>query len=310
MTNPFVRPNIVRSSIRIAFCLGALLPARIALADYDSGDARVDVVVNMTDAGRKVPPPTPDNPAYYYPVTRGYTQGGTILTGEKPPPPTVEVEHLMAKALAEQGYLVATSHPPSLVLIFWWGYKAPEITGPGSGMAGNGYAAQALSGYTAGPQPVGSSLASQQIVNVARMGLLPVNISANHDEMEELVFGSDFDLDSLQNDGGHPSPRLEALTNASRVARYYLMVSALDFKSATQKKPVVLWTARVSTELWSHTLDQVLPTLIAKGAPMFGRDSDGPQMTTAPIVPMGHVIVGTPVLKTDASGSAIPKASP
>ncbi len=268
-------------SLRIAVCLAALLPARAALAD-DSGDIKVDVVVDMTDAGRKIPRPTPEHPAYFYPVTRGYTEGGAVLTGEKPPPPPEEVQHLIAKALAEQGYLVATKHPPSLALIFWWGYKAPDIIG--------------VSGDQA-PSSVGGP-GQTSVWQAALSGQLPQNISANHNEMEELVFGSEYAPDPLANSGSHPSLRVEALTNAARVPRYYLMVSALDFNSAVKKKPIVLWTARISTSLWSHTLEQVLPTLIATGAPRFGRDTDGPQITTEPTVPMGHVIVGTPVLKS------------
>src|ERR1700733_11813401 len=92
-------------SLRIAFCLVALFPARAALDDDDNG-LRVDVVVDMTEAGKQIPRPTPDHPAYYYPVIRGYTEGGNILVGEKPPPPTADVMHMIAKALAEQGYLL------------------------------------------------------------------------------------------------------------------------------------------------------------------------------------------------------------
>jgi uncharacterized protein (DUF2461 family) len=83
----------------------------------------------------------------------------------------------------------------------------------------------------------------------------------------------------------------------SRYPRYFLMVSALDFKAALRKEYIVLWTARVSTDLTGHSLDEVLPSLIAAGAPMFGRDTNGPDFSDRPIVPMGHVEVGTAVLK-------------
>jgi hypothetical protein len=268
------------SPLRIALCLAALFSARVALAD-DNGNVKVDVVVNMTDEGRKIPRPTPDHPAYYYPVTRGYTPGGAILSDQPPPPPPLEVERLIGKELAKQGYLFAANHPPSLVLLFWWGYKAPEIMGPSG---------DSIEGGTVGGLPGGASVNGPG---------LPTNISANHNEMEELVFGSEYAPDPLLNGGSHPSIRLENLNKESRVARYYMMVSALDFKAATQKKPVLLWTARISTSLWSHTLEQVLPTLLAAGGPMLGRDSDGPQITSESVVPMGHVIVGTPVLKSD-----------
>jgi hypothetical protein len=281
--------DVMRASIRLALCAAALLSGRFAFADGgDNGGIRVDVVVDLTDAGKKVTRPTPEHPAYYYPVTRGYTEGGASLVGEKPPPPTADIQRMIFKALAQQGYLLMTKKsPPSLILMLWWGYKAPVFLGPGAqGQNGDG---------------------SDNSAGVPMSGR--VSLAANHNEMEELVMGTKYEPDYWEYDGAHPSIRLEALTHASRVANYYMMVSALDFKSATQKKTVVLWTARVSTSRWSHTLDQVLPTLIATGAPLFGRDSDGPHIGTEPLVPIGHVIVGAPVLKTDAPVSAEPKSN-
>ena len=37
------------------------------------------------------------------------------------------VQRQLVKALAGQGYVAATTQPPSLVLVFRWGYIAPEI---------------------------------------------------------------------------------------------------------------------------------------------------------------------------------------
>jgi hypothetical protein len=284
-------------SIRMAVCLVILLPARAALAGDDS-DIGVDVVVNMTNEGRNVPPPTPDHPAYYYPVTRGYTEGGAILTSETAPPPTADVQHMIAKALASQGYLLATRHPPSLVLILWWGYKSPELMAPpGESLPEEGPTLN-LGAISGGPTARIANSPGASIPGFNFLGI-PPNLSANHSEMEELVFGSEYEPEPMQN---LPSIRLEALINASRVSRYFLIVSALDFKAATEKRAVLLWTARVSTSQWGHSLDQVLPTLVATGAPMFGRDSYGPHLAAAPIIPMGQVVVGTPVIKISNPG--------
>jgi hypothetical protein len=290
----------MRSLIRVAVCLAALLPVRFALAD-DEGDngIKVDVVVDMTDAGRKIPRPTPDHPAFYLPVTRGYTLGMGFVANEKAPPPTAEVQRMIQKALAEQGYLLMTkTSRPSLILMLWWGYKAPVTLGPGGG----GDIQNSIT--TAGSGPSTGSIMQEM-----QTGQLPTGQIVNNKEMEELVMGSDYEA-AFGTYRLNPSIRLERILEEKKVPQYYLMVSALDFKDATQHKVTLLWTARVSTRLWSHTLDQVLPTLITVGAPMFGRDTDGPQLNTQPLVPIGHVIVGTPVLKSDAPASAAPKASP
>jgi hypothetical protein len=269
------------------------------VADTSSGytnNLRVDVVVDVTDAGKSVSRPSPDHPVYYYPVTPGYTEGGKVMEGEKPPPPTVDVQHLVAKALYEQGYKVMNrTSAPSLLLVFWWGYKAPVImderSTPLTNFSSATPGAKGLGGAFGGNQ--GS--AADEVFGLALRGMLPANLVTNHTEMEELVMGSKFAADNpLQN---HPGPRLETAISMSRYPRYYLMVSALDFKAALKKQYVVLWTARVSTELTGHTLDEVLPSLIAAGAPMFGRDTDGPAFSDRPVVPAGRVEMGTPVPK-------------
>lgn len=277
-------------AINKVLCLAILLPSLVALAEEDNAPVRggaaatksigvritisrhevspaarafneikVAVVVDMTDAGKKFPQPTPAHPTYFYPVTRGYTVGQGLIEGEKPPPPTAAVQHLIALALAKQGYLVATSQsPPSLILTFWWGYKAPVMNG----------------------------------------APLPTDVMTHETELEELVFGSSHDRNTYEY---NPSLRLQALAGAASVPRYYVTVSALDFAAATrEKKIVVLWTAHVSTGLYGHTLEEVLPTLIATGAPQFGKDTGGAvwPFKSVQMVPMGHVEVGAPYLGT------------
>jgi hypothetical protein len=89
----------------------------------------VDVVVDLTPAGRAVSPPSPGHPIYYVPVLGGYQQLGAQLAGEPPPPQPVTVAHEVAKALAGQGYLVMGPNrpPPSLVLAVHWGRLNPQI---------------------------------------------------------------------------------------------------------------------------------------------------------------------------------------
>ena len=92
-----------------------------------SGAVRVDVVVDMTEAGHKIAHPTPDKPAFYLPLSVGYKEFGYAHHFQRPPPNAWDVEHALAKALYGQGYqlMTKTGHP-SLVLVFWWGYMAPE----------------------------------------------------------------------------------------------------------------------------------------------------------------------------------------
>ena len=82
--------DITRTPSYMLLALCGLLPAGRAFGDdvvADSNPLSVDVVVDLTEPGKKVTRPTPANPAYYYPVIKGYTPGGTILAYEIAPPP-------------------------------------------------------------------------------------------------------------------------------------------------------------------------------------------------------------------------------
>jgi hypothetical protein len=107
-----------------------LVPALLAR------EPKVEVNVNttLTEAGKKLTPPTPGHPTYYFPVVIGWKEEGTIVAGEKPPPKAAVVKQL-AKTLAEQGYLVMgeKTPPPSQLLVFYWGYMNPQIDDIGAG---------------------------------------------------------------------------------------------------------------------------------------------------------------------------------
>ena len=273
------------------------LMACVRTARAADDDLRVDVVVDTTDDGEKITPPTPDHPVYYYPVTKGYAPGGQPLSDEAPPPPKIEVQRLLGKALYEQGYrLNNKEHPATLLLMLWWGYLAPIV------MEGGGSSSSSFDQGSSQMRGIGGGIGSNQagaaaVMGLAVHGMLPTNVEENNNQMQELVLGSKFEPQSLQD---HPSLRLETAVEEARHPRYYLMVSALDFKAATEhKKLVVYWTARVSTELEGNTLAGVLPSLISSVAPHFGRDTDGPLLMGAKAVPLGHVEMGAPVLKTD-----------
>jgi hypothetical protein len=91
----------------------------------------------------------------------------------------------------------------------------------------------------------------------------------------------------------------DELHEAAHHPRYFLMVSALDFNQAAKHNPVLLWCARVGTELVGRDLGDVLPALVSAGAPLFGEDMGSARFMDVKAVPMGHVHVGTPVLKPD-----------
>jgi hypothetical protein len=98
--------------------------------------------------------------------------------------------------------------------------------------------------------------------------------------MQELVFGSN------PNHGYHESvltTRTQALVDSTLAPRHFVMVSAVDYKAIQGGKVVVLWTARMSADAREGRFEDVVATLIARGAPFCGEDSGGPRVTLGPV---------------------------
>ena len=293
----------VRLAARIGLCLAALVMTRLAQADEDN--IRVSVVVDTTDEGDRQPKPNPEHPIYYYPWTAGYVELGGVLRNQKPPPPAPEVQHLIAKALAERGFrYMNKAHPPSIVLVLWWGYIDPIVEHRLSGLnSGDPVNEDEDSiylpgiGISANVPHIGDSFTNAPkgatAAQVMGMGAwIPLGAVYNFmDEHEAflMVAGERF-----QEDLGRVSADTDEIHQAATHPRYFLMVSALDFQAAIHHKSVLLWCARVSTELQGRDLKDVLPQLISTGTQYFGEDTGHPKFVTAPA---GHVEFGTPTLK-------------
>ena len=108
----------------------ALLACVLLAGALQAGEPRVEVNVNttLTEEGRKLAPPTPAKPLYYFPLVAGWREEGALVHGEKPPP-TLLVIHELARVLAAQGYVVVGPKTPSptVLLVFHWGYMNPQI---------------------------------------------------------------------------------------------------------------------------------------------------------------------------------------
>lgn len=129
-----LRPHCVRTLVLLALALlGTAAPLSAGFLGFGAPkDADVNVVVDMTEAGRKVAPPTKEKPAFYFPVLAGYREAGSLVAGEKTPPQN-NVAKLLAKALAAQHYYVmgTTTPVPTVILVFHWGYMNPQIDDTG-----------------------------------------------------------------------------------------------------------------------------------------------------------------------------------
>ena len=270
------------ASLRLLLVVAAFLLPRWVRAE--NSDIRVDVVVDLTDAGRQVARPTFESPAYYLPLTVGYKEEGAFVP-DQVAPPTLEVQHQLAQALYDQGYRVTNpQQPPSVVLVFWWGHLAPETnsTEIGAPLTHTSVGNTAHGGGFNGEDPR------------ALMAELPTDQSSNERQMISLVAGNTRDYQYATE---NPNPKLEQIIAMEKSPRHFLIVSAFDFKDWSHHQTTLLWQAHLSTELAGNSLGQVLPVLLAIGAPYFGRETKAPELIAAPFSPMATVILGTAVVK-------------
>lgn len=106
--------------------LGAGLPqpecAGFSLWSNAWGD--VIVATDTTAAGKSLLPPTPGKPVYYRGLSLGCKLGS--IPGDKEPD-VHELNDVVAKVLAQQGYLPANLavNEPTLFLVVQWGYLRP-----------------------------------------------------------------------------------------------------------------------------------------------------------------------------------------
>ncbi len=98
--------------------------------DTDMENRLVVLTVDMSREGRKTPPATPEQPAYYVPVVLGYQERGDIVKHYERKPPEEPIVASLVATLEQQGYRIASKeHPPTLTITFEWGTIAPVYLG-------------------------------------------------------------------------------------------------------------------------------------------------------------------------------------
>ncbi len=104
--------------------LGLTTPA-VALNFLARRWGNVIVVTEMTPEGRAIEPATPDKPVYYRGRSLGCRFGS--IPGDQLPE-VEEMNQVVAKVLAKQGYLGARPgvDEPSLFVVIQWGYLRPS----------------------------------------------------------------------------------------------------------------------------------------------------------------------------------------
>jgi hypothetical protein len=191
-----------------------------------------------------------DNPVSYVAFDGGYIEAGDPIAGDTPPTPE-QVSHTLHSALAERGFR-ATQGTPSIVLTYHWGVLRVD--------------------HRQIKVPYGiktNQMARIELVSTQQLGA----------EVENHIIGRERG-GGMNNDASAPRlliGTLETINQDSRQPRIFVVVSAYDYQSLVHREAKLLWRTKLSAQEISGEMEQVIPALIAGGAPFFGKNLPGIQ---------------------------------
>ena len=237
----------------------------------------------------------------YYALARGHYSPGVAKDRSIDEVEFPKVAGVIATYLAKQGYYLAPdSKSADLLLVVTWGTTVPfnsgviglaidqladamhgdgpnSTTGPVngwltravmSGQNGTGGNPDRISGGGSGPGSE-EALLNMQSVNAMRL---------RADETNARLLGYNREIvarDNISRYAGN-GDAYDRLISDIEEERYYVIVSAYDFKAAkNEKKEKPLWSTRVSIRVRQNRFDERLPEMIAKASRYFGADSPG-----------------------------------
>jgi hypothetical protein len=246
----------------------------------------ISVVTEMTDAGRKLPLPTPANPiSYHLQSTRRHDFGAK--TAIKYPLPEEKVSRLLTKALDAAGYsLLDPGHRPRVALFFSWGLHSNLHKGDSATMiqvnlldrarlVGGDAFAQTMRGLfrEANNQEIAFAAATAGLEKPPLIG--PLNPVAVYSRR------------SLKNG---------FLVDQFSDEIYYVMASAYDYQELMQKKRVLLWRTTMTVTAEGMNEEQTYPPMLSTAAEYLGKDMPEAVIFTKRSLPRGQIEIGAPTV--------------
>jgi hypothetical protein len=249
------------------------------------------VITEMTEAGKKLPVASPTAPVYYFAQSGGYHQMGETSAGEHTLKPE-DVERLLKRALATNGFLPATrEHPPTLAIFYTWGSHNLLIDDPDNSTLTADQVARNLLDRAA---LVGGAKFAEQMLKLFHeaddMAML------NNTSVSPVLGAAQMDFLNPINRFKEADPKNDALFEQFTNDVYYVVASAYDYSSLTKKERLLYWRTRMTVAAQGVSQEQTLPTLIVSAAPFFGKEMSEPEILTKRAVPDGQVEIGTPTV--------------
>lgn len=248
------------------------------------------VTTELSEEGKKLPEVTPEHPAFFQLRVSGYREVGDTPAGEKTLK-AEEIEPTLLRALATSGYQPAKpDRPPSLLVVYRWGthnmidsdhldpnQKVRNILDRALLVGGEKFAGDLEAAYreAATFAPISKNLPAE-----VREFTDPISLLKMRDQ------------------------KTRFLVERSTDDIYFIVASAYDYNSFTERRLVLLWRTRVTVTSQGVTQAQTLPTMIATAGPFFGKETDGAEIIGRHTIPRGRVEIGTPTVVKPADTPA------
>lgn len=255
------------------------------------------VITEMTELGKKLPPVSPAAPAYFVAHSSGYRQMGEVIAGEHTLKPD-EVERILTRSLATNGYLPATKeHPPTLVIFYTWGSHNLLAEGdPDNPVLSANQVARNLLDRAALVGGVKFSERMLKLFEEADAQAFAANASQPPGSMGPVITPEmQAFMDPIER-FKRADPKNDFLVEQFTNDVYYVVASAYDYAALAKKQRQLLWRTRMTVAAQGVSQEQTLPTLIATAAPYFGKDMAEAEIVTKRTVPEGKVEIGTPTV--------------
>lgn len=267
------------------------------------------VITELTEPGRKLPPISPQAPAYYVVHSAGYHVIGEPHGGKSLAAP--EVDAILQRALAARGYLpAAAGHPPTLLIVYFWGaHNVLDQDNPALSdeqWTNNILERAALVGGEKFAAGLATAIQRSDAASSSSATHLTSRVATNEagaalsDPMSNLgAAAAVAQMNALMNPVRlfkQRSAKNEFLVDQASADCYYVVASAYEYSSVATHAKQLLWRTRMTVNSRGVSQPQALPTLVASAAPYFGRDMAEAETLLKRAVPAGKVKIGTPTV--------------
>ena len=272
---------------------------------------------DFTNAGRKLPEPSLENPVYYIAHSMNQQDAGDAY-GNTREIPFKYLEKQLNAALASNGYRPYDpeypDNKPTQVFLFAWGMQNRKNMSPDGALLPGGVYLDRTETDIAGGNPLAkvsddlkNFLDRAKIVGGLKFAkefsiAVGQQLAATPGTLHTTEIGPLFNF-------ANRDETTLALIYAIFNDCYYIVVSSYDLESIRSNQRKLLWTTRISTTARGVSFEETLPIMIQNGAYYFGRETNGPEILLKRAYKRADVEIGEPTVIDFISGSSAPAAS-